>query len=307
MKVYTFWEPREKMPYYIQLCMETWKKNLPNAEIVLLDYKNIGEYVDTNEFGEILFSGRFKLALIADAIRIALLAKHGGVWLDADTIILRPEAEKYFLPDENGRTVFFVYPSDGFCQMCFINTPPNSKCMSSWLESVQKKIYNLKPDTPVRWDFFGNSFIDTYVKNHPEEFTLINRKVAMPDKDSISDSKVGAHPAYDDYFFLKNYHLKDVSNDMLFLQNSWTPRFYKVIPPEILLRRDCTMTNVLAEALDIKLPPPQSVCGSKSRTENGWQFPTTRYRKPNERRNSKRLPKFKRKAFSFEERSVCKG
>ena len=77
MTVYTFWEPREKMPYYIKLCMETWKKNLPNAEIVLLDYKNLGEYIDVKEFNPILFSGRFKLALIADALRVALLAKHG--------------------------------------------------------------------------------------------------------------------------------------------------------------------------------------------------------------------------------------
>ena len=267
MIVYTFWEPREKMPYYIQLCMETWKKNLPNADIVLIDYKNLGEYIDVNELNANLFLGRFSLPMIADVIRVMILAKHGGVWLDADTIILHSDAEKYFLPDKKNHTVFFVYPNDGFCQMCFINTPPNSKCLNNWLEFIQKKLYTLKSDTPIAWHFFGNSFIDTYVKNHPDEFTLIDRKVAMPDKDSISHSKIGARPAYEDYFFLQNYHLKDISNDILFLQNSWTPYFYKVIPPEILLRRDCTMTNILAEALEIELPsPPERL---RLKVENG--------------------------------------
>ena len=67
MKVYTFWEPREKIPYYIQLCMKTWEKFLPNTEIVLLDYKNIREYVDIDELGEVLFSGRFSLRQVSDA------------------------------------------------------------------------------------------------------------------------------------------------------------------------------------------------------------------------------------------------
>ena len=254
MFVYTFWEPRDQIPYYLRLCMETWKKFLPNATIVLLDYKNIGEFIDVRELGLNLFSDKFTLPQISDALRVALLAKHGGVWLDIDTIILSSNAEKYFLPDKKHRTVFFVYPEDKFCQMCFINTPPAAMCMNLWRESIREKLWNLTPSTPVDWDFIGNAFINDYVQNFPEEFNLIDRNVAMPDKDLISDSKNGAGRAYSIYYFLRNYHLKDISNDMLFLQNSWSPPFFKKMSPKDLFRFDCTMTNVLAEALDIKLP-----------------------------------------------------
>ncbi len=41
MQIYTFWEPRDRMPYYIQLCIETWKKFLPEAEITILDFSNV--------------------------------------------------------------------------------------------------------------------------------------------------------------------------------------------------------------------------------------------------------------------------
>ena len=96
MRIWTFWEPRDKMPAYLQLCMRTWQKFLPDAQITLLDYSNIREYVDIDEYDQSLYSGNFRLDQIADALRALLLEKHGGVWLDVDTIILKSSARKYF-------------------------------------------------------------------------------------------------------------------------------------------------------------------------------------------------------------------
>lgn len=142
--------------------------------------------------------------------------------------------------------------------MCFINTPPGAMCMNLWLQNIKEKIWNLKSTTHIRWDFIGNSFIDTYLKNYPEEIKLIDRRVAMPDKDLISDSKNGAESAYINYYFLQNYHLADISNDLLFLQNSWTPPLFKQLTPNAFLRLDCTLVNVLAEVLGLQLPSPQN-------------------------------------------------
>ena len=33
---FNFWEPRQKIPGYIQLCLNTWKKFLPEYEIIIL-------------------------------------------------------------------------------------------------------------------------------------------------------------------------------------------------------------------------------------------------------------------------------
>ena len=257
MIVYTFWEPREKIPYYLQLCMETWKKNLPNAEIIVLDYKNLSDYIDLSEFGSNLTSGRFSLPQIGDAIRVALLAKHGGVRVDVDTIILNPSAEKYFLPDENNRTVFFGTPSRGGIRICFINTPPNAPCMVGWHEFVKKQVQTLTPATQITWNALGNKFIDAYYKTHKDEIQILNMAPTMPELKLISKATgVTYRSCYPLYYFEKNCHLADVDGDLILLHNSWTPKTYKHFSPEETLRCDCTMTNILAEILEIKLPPP---------------------------------------------------
>lgn len=254
MFVYTFWEPREAIPYYLQLCMETWKKNLPNATIVVLDYKNIGELLDVRELGLNLFSGKLSLMLIADAIRVELLAKHGGVWLDLDTLVLSLDAEKYFLPDEKHRTVFFGNPKTKSPRICFINTPPGAVCMNLWRESVREKIWNLNAATSVKWDFLGNTFIDDYAKKFPDEIKIIDKNIVMPD--SIPNADIDTQMrAYCDFYFGSSLHLTDINADMLLLHNSWTLPFFLQLPREEFFNFDCTMVNVLAEALEIKLPP----------------------------------------------------
>ena len=253
--VYTFWEPREKIPYYLQLCMETWKKFLPNAEIILLDYKNIGEYIDMNVFDKKLLSGRFSLPKIADAIRVALIAKHGGVWMDVDTIILNSNAEKYFLPDEKNRAAFFGSVKNRGVRICFINTPPETKCMNLWLEFIQERIRTLTPETPIAWNFLGNSFISNYSRQNPEEIKIFPVRSAMPQLKILS-KEISYRQCDNEFFFAKNLHLSDIKEDLALLHNSWTPRGFKKLSPEDFLRCDCTMTNVLAEILELKIPPP---------------------------------------------------
>lgn len=278
MFVYTFWEPRENIPYYLRLCMETWKKFLPNATIVVLDYKNIGEFIDVRELGLNLFSDkRFNFLHISDAIRVALLAKHGGVWIDVDTIILNSNVEKYFLPDEKHRTILFGNPNTRTTRICFINTPPAAMCMNLWRESIKENLWKLKPSTPIGWDFFGNKFIDAYSKKYPDEIEIIDAATVMPDKALIS-KQVSYEASYMVYYFLQNRHLPDVNADMLLLHNSWSPPFFKQLSPQDFFHIDCTMVNVLAEALEIKLPP-QRVFGSipENNTKNRHAAQTKKF------------------------------
>lgn len=47
-QIFTFWEPKNKIPAYIQLCIKTWYKILPDYEIKILDYDNIKDLLDKN-------------------------------------------------------------------------------------------------------------------------------------------------------------------------------------------------------------------------------------------------------------------
>ena len=256
MFVYTFWEPRGNIPLYLRLCMKTWKKFLPNATIVVLDYKNIGEFLDVRELGlNLLSDKRFGFMHISDALRIAVLAKYGGVWLDTDTIILNSNAEKYFLPDKKHRAIFFGDPESKGCYTAFINAPPAAMCINLWREFNREKIWNLNASTIIDWDFFSNSFINDYAKNFPSEIKILDNRAVMPE---IFSGNVSSEKSYLEYYFMQDYHLANVNTDLILLHNSWTPPEFKQLSPDEFFYYDCTLVNILAEALEIKLPPAQN-------------------------------------------------
>ena len=91
-KVFTFWEPKEKVPGYVRLCMDTWKDCLPGYETVVLDYGTLGDWLTPEEQRAILCR-KMTLAMQSDCIRCAVLKKHGGVWMDADTDAAIPADE----------------------------------------------------------------------------------------------------------------------------------------------------------------------------------------------------------------------
>ena len=54
-QIFTFWEPKSKMPAYVSLCIETWRKFLPEYEIVVLDYSNLEEYLGKHFYSSVLY------------------------------------------------------------------------------------------------------------------------------------------------------------------------------------------------------------------------------------------------------------
>ena len=264
MQIYTFWEPRERMPYYIKLCIETWKKFLPDAEITILDFSNVKKYVDVDIFGKNLLSGRFTFMLIADAVRIALIEKIGGIWLDADTIILNKSARKYFLREYNYQISFWGNPKTGSYFTCYINSVAHSECMRLWLDFVKSQILNLTPQTQIDWDYVLGSVINDYPKTHPEEVKIIDSNRNLPETWNLSEETLNSMKlediekrtsAFRNYYFIQQKHIEDVPTDMLILHNSWVPPVFKNFSKEDFLRCNCTMANILMAALDMKRDP----------------------------------------------------
>ena len=85
--LWSYWEikNRDNIPSYINLCFETFFKHCSQTyEIIILNDKTVYDYLpdlrtDINQLN---------LAAKSDYIRIALLYKYGGLWLDADTIVM---------------------------------------------------------------------------------------------------------------------------------------------------------------------------------------------------------------------------
>ena len=86
--LWTYWElinGAQKPPDYIDLCIDIMKKNSKKYfKLVILNEKSIFNYLpdlrrDINNL---------PIALKADYIRIALLYRYGGFWMDPDTIMM---------------------------------------------------------------------------------------------------------------------------------------------------------------------------------------------------------------------------
>ncbi|MBQ9487060.1 MAG: hypothetical protein IJU91_04555, partial [Selenomonadaceae bacterium] len=160
-------------------------------------------------------------------------------------------AEKMFYRNENFPLTFFGDVDKRSIHLALINSIPNTEVMNLWLEFIKGKLENLSADTVVEWNFFGNSFINDYAKNHPEEIEIMDRRLVMPEISLRSDS-VSAEKAYLEYYFFQSRHIEDVPADMLLLHNSWTPQVFKTIGRNEFIRCNFTMPNILMAALEMK-------------------------------------------------------
>ena len=87
--IWMYWEtlPGKKKPGYIDLCINSIKFNCGNCfEIIVLDNKNILKYIP--EIENIDFSN-LNLPQKVDFYRYCLLEKYGGVWIDADILVIK--------------------------------------------------------------------------------------------------------------------------------------------------------------------------------------------------------------------------
>lgn len=256
MFVWTFWEPKDKIPYYLQLCMQTVKQFLPEATYIILDYSNIDQFLDVKRtFGFNLFSNKLKLMHVADCIRVAILEEFGGVWIDVDTILTSPNAKKFFIEDKERRLVSFgtnSYPG-GIVVNAFLNSVSNTPFLNRSKTYIRELLYNLNTHTnDINTFYFNKIFFESYIQDHPNEFKLYPLELARPDFVYCKDSD--KRSAFEDYYLYHSFCLEDIEQDICMLFNSQVPEYIKNLSKEKFFELDCTLTNILAELLDIRLP-----------------------------------------------------
>jgi hypothetical protein len=87
--IFMYWEtlPGKQKPEYLDLCFDTIKKNCSqDFKIHMLNEKNIKNYLPNlrNDLDQ-----KLKIQQKVDYYRLLLLHKYGGIWLDADTIVIK--------------------------------------------------------------------------------------------------------------------------------------------------------------------------------------------------------------------------
>ena len=227
---------------------------------MILDYKNVKDFLGETLYSLIIFKN-LPLPIQADAIRVALLKKYGGIWMDVDTIITNG---KFLEELKNYETVMLGDEKYKAQNIGFIFASKNSSIINQWLlEIINKlKIYrqiNLNQNKKrkklkVKWNYLGNEIIDRISKNITSKkfFRLDRNKMnAFPENKRYENSSLSNFEKYQKLYFQKGEPHSILNNvkGIILLHNSWTPFEYKVMSQKEFLASDILLSHLLVEIL----------------------------------------------------------
>jgi hypothetical protein len=146
--IWVFWDNPE-LPNNISLIINNNKQKLGNEwTINVLNDTNINNYLDTSIFPKNY--NNLEIQFKSDFLRLKLLHKYGGIWMDASIIInSKDELENIFTKtiDNNIELTAFTlfdkedsYKYHQYIENWFLIAPKNSNIISLWLEEFENAI-----------------------------------------------------------------------------------------------------------------------------------------------------------------------
>jgi len=133
--IWTYWDQGNKniSPFH-NMCIKTWRKMNPEHRIIIVDKYNIFKYIckkDLPPNWKDIESAQHK----SDFVRLALLEKYGGIWLDITTICVRPINSVF---NQTKSLEGFVKTNTDVFENWFITGKKGSKIIKKWKEEMLK-------------------------------------------------------------------------------------------------------------------------------------------------------------------------
>jgi hypothetical protein len=116
----------EKSPEIIKKCIQSWKYYNSDWNVIMIENDNLVNYININEHID-MTNKNINYTALSDIIRIILLKKYGGLWVDATTFCNKPLNE--WLPS---------CITEGFFAF---DKPGNDRLVSSWFLYAEKDNY----------------------------------------------------------------------------------------------------------------------------------------------------------------------
>lgn len=183
-KVWICWfQGIENAPILVQRCYQSVKENLSDREVILITEKNMSEYVRFPDYiTDKWKKGQITHTHMTDLLRLELLIRYGGIWLDSTVFCSGRDIPSYML-DPN--SLFFfqcLKPGrDGhssYISSWFISAKSNDKV----LMATRDLIYAYWKENDTMWDYFLlHDFMSIVLDRYPEEWKkVIPRDNAAP-------------------------------------------------------------------------------------------------------------------------------
>ena len=110
-------------PFIVKKCIDSWYKENPEWEIIVLDADTVHDYVHLAVPEDIM--SKLSLAHQSDLVRLALLSKHGGIWADATTFCVKP-LDSWI--HDHSKSGFFAF-----------DKPTPDKLLSNWFLATSRE------------------------------------------------------------------------------------------------------------------------------------------------------------------------
>ncbi len=230
--IFAFWESPNPIPAYLDLCRDTWIKNIPNCKIHILNHSNLHEYIGNTYDLEKLKTISF--AMQSDIISAAVLEKFGGLFLDLDCIVT-DDIFDIFNNISDTKLISFGRPDSKAIHLAVLFCrAPNNPILREWRKAAQERLQNKPEKYP--WHYFGNGIINPLLNKseYKNDFYIIDRTQSgnilesavfgdNPNK-AIEDYK---NLYFNDFFSFSPTLLEKVNCGVISLHNSWSPPEYK--------------------------------------------------------------------------------
>ena len=288
--VFYFWEPPGNMPAYLRLCRSTWDSGLPGYENVRIDLSNLGDHIDPNVY-DLDFLRRLTPMMQKDAIEVAVLEKHGGVFMDVDTIAVADISPVLRRLAHTEMVIFGRH-------MAFVAARPGARIMRLWLESIQQRLELASkaalepPELP--WDFAGNAALSDVLdaitgvetleplsepgrrkqntitervrrrvllaSRHRREFTTLNRRKYgfIAEATIFADAPSDPQERYRQFWFDSDLATESAFSPrttVIGLHHSWTPDWYTGLSTDEVLDHECLLSRVLRQVISASDTP----------------------------------------------------
>jgi len=165
--LWQYWhQGKENAPELIQKCFESVQKFENDKKIVVLSFDTVKDYVDVpQKYYDLVNSKKIPIAIFSDIVRLYLLEKYGGLWIDS-TILLTDK-----IPQEVWNSDFCVFQKDQ-------QTDPQENRMSCYfirakkgspnLSAIKKSIENYWENNDFLINYFMFEHISTMLSEKPE-------------------------------------------------------------------------------------------------------------------------------------------
>lgn len=186
LPIWVYWEnppTTAEPPDYIKLCLETIKAHTTNLDLRILNERTINDYIDVDPcWGtiEVCHLGR-KFTSIShkvDAIRAELLFSHGGLYLDADTIVFRPLEHLMFDIAEHDFTCTRLISTKQYTiPNGMLGSQPRGQVISAYRTALKESL--IVPRV-LGWNEIGSSLLTPIVNKNTDKVLEIPEKDVMP-------------------------------------------------------------------------------------------------------------------------------